>query len=146
VQRVGLTQALGSSGFCEKQLQVAYGSPGCFVFPVSLRENWLFPQRAYLVYTTHSIAESGTLTSLPPHGTASPSRRSGGKVGKLAHPSPTHVTACLRSIFRPSSRNVTGSLNTLRRCSQGACACSTCVQAAGSVAVAAGLAIKATFA
>ena len=35
----------------------------------------------------------------------SPSRRSGGKVGKLAQPSPTHVTACLRSIFRPSSRN-----------------------------------------
>ena len=76
----------------------------------------------------------------------SPNRRSGGKVGQLAHPSSTHVTACLRSIFRPSSGNVTDSLNTLRRCSQAACACSTCVQAAGSVAVAAALAIKATFA
>ena len=28
------------------------------------------PQSAYLVCMSHSIAESGTLTTLPPHGTA----------------------------------------------------------------------------
>ena len=58
-QRPGLTQALGASGVCEKNLQVAYGSTACFAFLVFRRESYF-----------GSIAESGTLTALPPHGTA----------------------------------------------------------------------------
>ena len=46
------------------------GSTGRLAFLVSRRENWLFPQSTYLVCLPHSNAESGTLTTLPPHGTA----------------------------------------------------------------------------
>ena len=46
------------------------GSTGRFAFLVSRRENWLSPQSAYLVCMPYSIVESGTLTTLPPHGTA----------------------------------------------------------------------------
>ncbi len=117
--------------------------------------------------------QPGTLTALPPHSTTqvaqsalrwqSRSIRSSvtnaghgllaldrsairPQCGRLAHHAPSQLIGRLRSLSRPSSRNAAGSLITLCRCSQAACACSTCVQAAGSVAVAAGLAIKATFA
>ena len=46
------------------------GSTCRSAFLVMCRENWLFPQCASLVCIPHSIAESGTLTTLPPHGTA----------------------------------------------------------------------------
>jgi len=56
--------------FVKSNCGLPIGSTGRFALLVSCRENWLLPQCASLVCMSHSIAESGTLTTPPPHGTA----------------------------------------------------------------------------
>ena len=97
---VGLTQALGSSGVCEKQLRVAYwlNRPIC-ASGVVPRELAISAMRVSgLHFSLHcrvGHAHRYRRTAQP----RSPSRRSGGKVGKLAHPSPTQShPACARSL------------------------------------------------